>query len=80
MFVPKNNSPIREVTAAYLAGLGFVGKNGLLINEQLGSYHFITEIVTDLELSADRPLEKECGSCRLCLDACPLGALSLAGV
>ena len=75
-----DNSPIREVTAAYLAGLGFVGKNGLLINEQLGSYHFITEIVTDFDLPADTPVEKNCGSCRLCLDACPLGALSPAGV
>ena len=75
-----DNSPIREVTAARLAGLGFVGKNGLLINRRYGSYHFITEIVTDLALTPDSPEEKSCGDCRRCLDACPLGALSPEGV
>ena len=49
-------SPIREVSAAFLAGLGRLGKNGLLLHPQYGSYIFIGEIVTDLDLQADQPL------------------------
>lgn len=75
-----DNSPIREVRAAYLAGLGFVGKNGLLINPRYGTYHFIAEIVTDLALEPSTPSKASCGDCRLCLDHCPLGALSGQGV
>ncbi|MDD5920518.1 MAG: DUF1730 domain-containing protein [Oscillospiraceae bacterium] len=75
-----DNSPIREVTAARLAGLGFVGNNGLLINPVYGTYHFIAEIVTDLWLEPSIPLESGCGECRRCLDACPAGALSPSGV
>ena len=75
-----DNSPIREVTAARLAGLGFIGNNGLLISPAYGSYHFIAEIVTDLWLEPSEPVEAGCGGCRLCLDACPTGALSPFGV
>lgn len=75
-----DNSPIREVHAAYLAGLGFVGQNGLLISPAYGSYHFIAEIVTDLPLNASIPVSRCCGDCRRCLDACPTKALSPAGV
>ncbi len=75
-----DNSPIREVTAARLAGLGFVGNNGLLISPVYGTYHFIAEIVTDLWLEPSMPMESGCEACRRCLDACPAGALSPAGV
>lgn len=75
-----DNSPIREVTAARLAGLGFIGNNGLLISPAYGSYHFIAEIVTDLWLEPSEPVEAGCGECRLCLDTCPTGALSPFGV
>ena len=75
-----DNSPIREVTAARLAGLGFVGNNGLLISPAYGTYHFIAEIVTDLWLEPSMPMESGCEACRRCLDACPAGALSPAGV
>lgn len=70
-----DNGPIREVFAGYLAGLGFVGKNAQLINRRFGSMHFIGEIVTDLCLSTGDPVQKSCGDCRACLDACPTGAL-----
>lgn len=75
-----DNSPIREVTAAYLAGLGFIGKNGLLISPVYGTYHFIAEIVTDLWLEPSAPMEQTCGFCRRCLNACPQKALSPMGV
>ncbi len=75
-----DSSPIREVYAAYLAGLGFIGKNGLLINPRYGSMHFIAEIVTDLKLEAAEPSTKNCGECRECLDACPGQALKKGGL
>ncbi|MCH9021511.1 MAG: tRNA epoxyqueuosine(34) reductase QueG, partial [Planctomycetes bacterium] len=49
--------------------------NGLLINEQMGSWFLLGEIVTDLELDYDEPAPERCGSCRRCLDACPTRAL-----
>ncbi len=68
-------SPIRETTAAYLAGLGVMGKNNLLINSKYGSFVFIGEIVTDMPLSDySKPLGY-CISCGKCIAACPTGAL-----
>lgn len=60
---------------AYLAGLGFVGKNTLLINEKYGTYFFIGYIVTDLELEKDAPADSKCKMCNRCINACPGGAL-----
>lgn len=74
-----DNSPIREVFAAYRAGLGFIGKNGQLIRPGTGSRHFICEIVTDLELTPARPLSQSCGSCDACVAACPGGAILPGG-
>lgn len=75
-----DNSPVREVYAAYCAGLGFIGKNGQLITERYGSYCFIGEIITSLEFPAAVPSCKSCGACRLCADACPNGAILTHGV
>lgn len=75
-----DNSPIREVSAAYRAGLGFIGKNGQLITERYGSYCFIGEIITSLDLPAAVPSAQSCGACRLCTDACPNGAILEHGV
>lgn len=67
-----DNSPIPEVRAAVLAGLGFRGKNGLLITEEYGSYVVIGELVTDLPLAATPPASLPgCGGCSLCRQACP---------
>lgn len=65
-----DNSPIPEVAAANHSGLGLIGKNGLLINKKYGSFVFLGEIVTDLELNADQGGEK-CLDCGRCICACP---------
>ena len=66
-----DNSPIPEVAAAQHCGLGVLGKNGLLINKKFGSYVFLGEIVTDLELIPDKGGGK-CLDCRQCTLACPV--------
>ncbi len=60
---------------AYNAGLGFYGKNRMLINDDLGSYFFIGYILTDFPLEEDTPLDKSCVGCGKCIDACVGGAL-----
>ena len=70
-----DNSPIREVNAATLAGVGVRGKNGLLINKTYGSYVFIAEIVTDLSVSASMPNLDSCFECAMCARACPTYAI-----
>jgi epoxyqueuosine reductase QueG len=69
-----DSSPIREVRAAQLAGLGCVGMNGLLTTEEYGSYVFLGEVVTDmpLETSSHR---RECLGCGLCQRECPTGSI-----
>lgn len=66
--------PIVERSWAARAGLGFVGKNGLVIAPGEGSYLLLGEVVTNLELVADTPITERCGSCTRCLDACPTQA------
>ena len=68
-------SPVLEKTWAIKAGLGFRGKNTLLINPKIGSYCNIGIILLDQELTYDTPLETTCDSCLRCLEACPTGAL-----
>lgn len=75
-FVPfVDSSPIREVAAAYNAGLGKIGENGLLINYDYGSFVFIGEIVTDLILTPDSPVNESCLNCKKCEKSCPGGAI-----
>lgn len=68
--------PLSDREIAYKAGLGFYGKNCSIITESYGSFVFLGEIVTDLKIEKDEPLEDSCGNCRLCIDSCPAKALS----
>ena len=70
-----DTAPLAERAFAARAGLGWVGKHTNLISPQLGSFVFLGEIVTTLDLPEDAPLKKTCGSCALCVTACPTGAL-----
>ena len=70
-----DSAPFLEKAIARKAGLGFIGNNTLLINPELGSYLFLGEIFTDLEIEIDKPLTVDCGDCRICLDNCEGNAL-----
>ncbi|MCW3098634.1 MAG: putative iron-sulfur cluster binding protein [Chthonomonadaceae bacterium] len=67
--------PVLEREVAQRAGLGWFGKNTLLINTRRGSYFFLGEIVTNVALEFDVPAQGGCGTCTRCLDACPTGAI-----
>jgi epoxyqueuosine reductase len=70
-----DSAPVLEKALAQKAGLGWIGKNTLLLNKNAGSYFFLGEIYTDLELPIDEPkIVNHCGSCTSCMDVCPTKA------
>ena len=74
-----DSAPVLERDWAKYAGLGWTGKNTLLIHPKAGSYFFLAELILDLELEADVPMRDYCGTCTRCIDACPTEAISPAG-
>ena len=71
-----DSAPILERSWAQRSGLGWLGKNGNLINKKTGSFFFIATLITDLELTPDDPYLKDyCGTCTKCIDACPTEAI-----
>jgi len=75
-----DTAPVLECSLAAAAGLGWIGKNGCLINRKYGSYLLLAEIVTNLPLEPDKPVENGCGSCKACIESCPTGALTDDGL
>ncbi len=70
-----DDGPMLDRAAARRAGLGWTGKNTNLLTSGLGSWVFLGQVITDLELEADPPLRKSCGACVRCIDSCPTGAI-----
>jgi len=71
-----DSAPVLERSWAQQSGLGWIGKNGMLINKGSGSFYFIATLIIDVELEYDLPAAKDfCGSCTRCIDACPTDAI-----
>ena len=70
-----DTGPVLEKAFAKEAGLGFFGKNTNIITRHYGSWVFLASLITNLDLDVDLPHTGSCGSCRICIDACPTGAL-----
>lgn len=74
-----DSAPVLEKSWAKRSGLGWIGKNSLLISPKKGSHFFLGEIILDLELLYDGPMRDYCGTCTRCIDACPTEAISPSG-
>lgn len=70
-----DSGPVMERVWAERSGLGWIGKHGLLINKNKGSWFLLAEIITDLECEPDLPVKDHCGTCTRCIDACPTDAI-----
>ncbi len=75
-----DSAPVHERAWATKSGLGWIGKNSLLLNQRMGSFFFIAELIIDVDLEPDTPTTDHCGTCTRCIDACPTGAIIQSGV
>lgn len=74
-----DSAPVLERDWARRSGIGWVGKNTLLIHPKAGSYFFLAELIIDLDLAPDGPIKDYCGTCTRCIDACPTEAIAEEG-
>ena len=74
-----DSAPVLERDWAKRSGIGWIGKNTLLIHPKAGSYFFLAELIIDLDLLPDGPMKDYCGTCTRCIDACPTEAISPEG-
>ena len=70
-----DSAPVHERAWAAKSGVGWIGKNSLLLNREMGSFFFLAEIISDLPLEPDGPMKDYCGTCTACQDACPTDAI-----
>jgi epoxyqueuosine reductase len=70
-----DSAPVMERAWAQRGGIGWIGKNSLLLNKQMGSFFFLAELIIDVELDYDGPIKDYCGTCTACMDACPTDAI-----
>jgi epoxyqueuosine reductase len=75
-----DSAPVMERQWAAKSGIGWIGKNSLLLNKQMGSFFFLAELILDLELEPDGPTKDYCGTCTACIDTCPTDAIVANGV
>ena len=71
----KQNAHLSHKKIGLLAGLGWIGRNNLLVNEKLGSQFRLVTVLTDMDLEVDKPFNKDCGTCKLCIEVCPAKAI-----
>ena len=71
----KQNAHLSHKKLGYLAGLGWIGRNNLLVNKTLGSQFRIVSILTDMPLKTDSPGKQACADCRMCIETCPVDAI-----
>jgi epoxyqueuosine reductase len=74
-----DTAPLMERACARRAGLGWIGKNSCLINQRMGSWFFLGELMVSLEIEPDMPPPGRCGSCTRCIEACPTAAIVPSG-
>jgi epoxyqueuosine reductase len=72
-----DSAPVMERQWAAKSGLGWIGKNSLLLNRNMGSFFFLAVMISDLELIPDGPIKDYCGTCTRCMDACPTDAIPM---
>jgi len=70
-----DSAPVLERALGRLAGVGWIGKNSMLLTRKFGSFFFIGSVITDVEFEYDSPINEYCGDCTKCIDACPTGAI-----
>lgn len=75
-YASADSGPVQERAWAARAGLGWIGRNSLVLRRDMGSYFFLATVLSTVELAPDSPMTDHCGACRACIDACPTDAIA----